>query len=69
MSASQWVHLDDCKVIRTTEKALLVEYEGEEIWLPISQVSEGDKYEAGDECTISVTAYIAREKGIEGNED
>lgn len=69
MGASQWVHLDDCKVIRTTEKALLVEYEDEQYWLPLSQVSEGDTYEEGDECTISITAYIAREKGIEGSED
>ena len=66
MGASNWVHLDDCDVLRTTEKAILVEYDGEEIWLPRSQVSDGEQYEEGDTgVTISITEYIAREKGIE----
>lgn len=69
MSASHYVHLNDCEVKRTTEKAILIDYEGEEIWLPRSQVSEGDKYEAGDTgVTISITEYIAREKGLEGDD-
>ncbi len=63
MGQSQWVHLEDCEVKRVTDKALLVEYDGEEVWLPISQVSEGDKYEEGDVCTISVTEWIAKQKG------
>jgi hypothetical protein len=66
MGQSNWVHLEECKVLQETEKAILIEYGGEEIWLPRSQVSEGDKYATGDEgVTISITEYIAREKGIE----
>lgn len=66
MGQSNWVHLESCNVLRTTDAAILVEYEGEEIWLPISQVSEGEKYEEGDEdITISITEWLAGVKGIE----
>jgi hypothetical protein len=66
MSASRWVHLEECSVKVVTERAILVEYEGEELWFPLSQVSEGDQYENGDEgVTISVTEWIADQKGID----
>jgi hypothetical protein len=69
MGSSGYVHLENCYVVRRTDKALLVEYEDEEYWLPISQVSEGDKYEEGDGkrdgVTISISEWIAIEKGIE----
>ena len=64
--ASSWVHLEGCKVNKATAKALLVELEdGEELWLPRSQISEGEKYDAGDEdVTISISAWIAQQKGL-----
>lgn len=66
MSFSQWVHLEDCTVKKVTERAMLIEYDGNDVWLPLSQVSEAEQYEEGDEgITISVTEFIAREKGIE----
>ena len=65
MGFSVWVHLEDCTVKRATEKALLVEYDGREFWLPRSQVSEGEKYEEGDAgVTISVTEWVAKQKGL-----
>lgn len=71
MGASPWIHLEDCRVIRTTDAAILIEYEGEELWCPRSQVSEGDKYEAGDGendgVTISITTWLARKHGIEAD--
>lgn len=66
MSASNWVHLEDCDVLRVTGKAILVFFEGEQHWFPKSQVSEADKYEEGDSgLTVSVTTWIAEQKGIE----
>ena len=66
MSASGWVHLEDCAVLQTTANAILIDYEGEEIWLPRSQVSEGEKYEMGDQgVTISASEWICRQKGID----
>lgn len=54
---------------KITEKAMLVSIGDEWIWLPLSQVADADDYEEGDEdCTISVTEWIAREKGLEGEE-
>lgn len=59
MSASNWEHLESCTVLRDTEKAILVEYEEEEFWIPRSCVSEGEKYEEGDEdVTLSVSEWF-----------
>lgn len=63
MSASNWVHLEDCTVRRVTDKAMLIDWDGGYWWIPLSQVSE-----AGDTMvTISVTEWIANEKGIEAD--
>ena len=65
VSHSSWVHLEGCKVLRVTDKAMLVEYSDSEIWLPLSQVSESGQYEAGDEdVTISITEWLAKQKGL-----
>ncbi len=68
MSNSSYVHLEDCEVIRLTDSAALIDVDGERIWLPLSQMAPGeaDKLEAGDEhVTISVTKWIAKQKGID----
>lgn len=66
LSASNYVHLDDITIKRVTDKAMLIEWEEEEFWLPLSQVADADDYEAGDQhCNISITEWIAKEKGIE----
>jgi hypothetical protein len=60
-----WVHLDVDRIKHETDKAFLVVIDDEEHWLPKSQISDPDDYEAGDEdCTISVTEFIANEKGL-----
>lgn len=65
MGQSNWVHLENCNVMRTTDAALYVEYDGAKYWLPISQISEGEKYKAGDKgVTISCTEWIIEQKGI-----
>jgi hypothetical protein len=68
MSASNWVHLEGCNVLRVTDKAMLVEYDDGELWLPLSQIDpeSRDQYEEGDEdVTVSITLWLAKEKGIE----
>lgn len=65
MSASGYVHIEVDEVVRETEKAFLVRIEDEEIWLPRSQVADDADYAEGDvDCTISVTEFIAKEKGL-----
>lgn len=68
MSASPWVHLDVLLVKKETEKAFLLVLDNDdqdEVWVPKSQMSDPDDYSQYDKnCTISVTEYIAREKGL-----
>lgn len=66
MGASNWVHLDVIVISRETEKAFLVVLDsGEEVWLPKSQIADAEDYQPGDaDLTLSVTEYIAREKGL-----
>lgn len=67
VSASDYVHLDVEEVLRETDKALHVLLEGgEEVWLPKSQVKDAGDYRPGDRgCTMSITEWLAREKGFD----
>lgn len=66
MPQSNYVHLEGCNVVAVTDKAMLIEYDQSEYWLPLSQVADPDNYEKGDEdVTISITEWIAEQKGIE----
>lgn len=68
MGQSNYVHLDPCNVIAVTEKAVLIEYDDEKHWIPVSQLADGEdhNYEAGDkDITVSVSEWIAKQKGIE----
>lgn len=61
------VLLEDVTVKAVTEKALLVEYGDEEVWIPVSQVvpEETDvEFERGATGTLAVTQWIAKEKGL-----
>ncbi len=55
----------DVIVIAETEKALLCNIEGEEIWIPKSQIlDESEVIEKGDEGSLIITQWIASEKGL-----
>ena len=66
MSASSWVHLNVAKILKETDAAFLLKLEaGETAWIPKSQISDPDDYCEGDEdCTVSVTEWIANQKGL-----
>ncbi len=60
-----WIHLDVELIKRETPKAFLMVIDGEEHWIPKSQVADVDDYEEGDrDCGVSVTEFIANEKGL-----
>lgn len=66
MSASSWVHLEDCTIKRMTGSAFLIEYDGEEFWIPKSQIDDPDRLDTYDTgVTVSITEWIAKQKGIE----
>jgi hypothetical protein len=59
--------LDEVVVKVVTEKALLVEYEGEEHWIPISQIvlEETDvEMERGATGSLAITPWIAEQKKL-----
>ena len=66
MSASNYIHIDVDDILRETDNAFLVLFDGEEIWIPKSQVADFADYRQGDKnCTLSISKFIAKVKGIE----
>ncbi len=69
MGRSNYVHLEDCEIKRETDLAFLVVYQDEDYWIPKSQVKNPDDYAQGDDgVTLSVTEWIAEQKGIEADD-
>jgi hypothetical protein len=59
------VSLGGVSVLKESEKALLIDFEGEEHWIPKSQVhDDSDVYEEGDLGTIIISRWIAGQKGL-----
>lgn len=66
MGASKWVHLDVDEILRETEKAFLLRLEeGQEVWVPKSQISEPGIYSEGDrDATVSVSEWFAEKEDL-----
>jgi hypothetical protein len=69
MSASKWVHVE-ADILEVTDKAILIEVvDIGSCWIPKSQLDEPDRYEVGDvDIIVSMTRWIANEKGLESDE-
>jgi len=50
-------------VIRETPKAFLVD-DGEEHWIPKSQITDAEEYGEGEEATIEVSLWFATKEGL-----
>lgn len=61
MSRPQEVEIK-CRFIRETEAAVLIKVDGDEHWIPLSQVSEMHK--VGDDGRIVVAQWVASQKGF-----
>lgn len=58
-------YVDGCMAIKETEKGLLVMYEGEEIWVPKSQIRpDSEVTEDGDEGVLAIPRWLADDKGF-----
>lgn len=57
-----------CKYVSSTDKAILVEIDGDKEWIPISQIRDAsvdlDDLEKGDPLTITIPEWLAEEKGL-----
>lgn len=66
MGQSNWVHFENCDIVGATEKALHVEYDGTEFWVPRSVVDGGDKLEQGDkDVSVSIQEWFCEKEGLE----
>ena len=62
---SDSVTFENVKGVRSTEKALLCEIDGEEHWIPQSQITENSEvWCEGDVGKLVVTRWLAEQKGI-----
>ena len=69
MGQSNYVHLEDCTILKKTDKAVLIRYDGEQHWLPLSQVADADDlHEQTSGITVSITEWIAEQKNIDASE-
>lgn len=61
----QTAEFENVKAIKETDLGLLCEIDGDEHWIPKSQIDdESEVYEEGHEGTLVVTEWIAKEKGL-----
>lgn len=58
------VRIEDVVCKHATQKALLVEVDGDEVWVPQSQITDDSEvWKEGDTGTLVVTEWIAEQKG------
>jgi hypothetical protein len=70
MSASNYVHVEDCEVLNESEKALLIKTEDWEAWIPKSQIADWKNYYTGERgYTISITKWILDKRGLSYADD
>ena len=67
MAAGNFGYLEDCTILRTTDKAVKLEYDGEEYWFPRACLeNDGEHLRVGESgYTVAVARRILREKGID----
>jgi hypothetical protein len=66
MSASRWVHLSCVDVLCEATSSFLLRIGDEQYWIPKSHIADAGDYEAGDDdVKISITKWIAEQKGID----
>jgi len=56
----------DVDILHTTDLALLCRIEGENVWIPFSQLirEENEIWEKGDTGTLVITQWIAEQKNL-----
>jgi pectate lyase len=65
MEYGEVVTFEDVLCMAETEDAILVEIEGEDIWIPKSQVDDDSEvYGKGHDGRLVITAWIAKRKGL-----
>ena len=59
------VRIDDVVCTHATEKAILVEIDGDDHWIPQSQIDEDSEvWRKGDEGTLIISDWIAQQRAL-----
>ena len=59
------VEFEDVFVLRETPRAILCRIDGQNIWIPQSQVhADSEIWKVGDHGLLVVSEFIAKEKGL-----
>ena len=59
------VEFEDCECVKETEKAILVCIEGDDYWIPKSQVDDDSEvYEDDTNGTLVITEWFASKEGL-----
>ena len=62
----EYVRIGVDEIRRETAKAFLLVVDGDEYWIPKSQMRDPDQHLEGDtDCEVEMTEWIAREKGLD----
>lgn len=62
---SEPVTFDDVEALKETEAALLVAIDGEEHWIPKSQIhDDSEVWAEGDTGTLAITQWLATQKKL-----
>lgn len=65
MSASEYVYVLVDLIKHETDKAFLCIIDGEEFWLPFSQIADAADYNKGDtNVEIAIKEWLAEAKGL-----
>lgn len=59
-----YISLGDAEVIAATERAVLVELDGEERWFPRAVLRDGDAADKGDVIEVELEAWFASKEGL-----
>ncbi len=68
MTGDNYVKID-CKILRVTTKAVRIDVDGSEVWIPRSCVHGADErgldqFNQGDEAMLRIFEWIAKVEGL-----
>ena len=65
MRSHELYTLTECQITRETDAAVLVSKNGEQYWIPFSQIEKMTR-DSKSQCndSVTMTAWIAKQKGL-----
>ncbi len=56
----EYVDLEDCTIKAVTDKAILIEHDGDSVWVPKSVIEDAEQYEKWNrDVTVMVEEWFA----------